>query len=359
MDRLTCDIIRDLLPLYIDEVCSAGSRALVEGHLQNCPACKAEYETISKREFFYDARERKVLDRLSKRWKQSRRKMLFVGATAALLAALLIGLIAFGCSMKVIPAEEIAVSSLSRLGNGDLAFILQSADGKTGLRELSYYEMDGKLYLTATTTRFPLFSASESAQSGWIVHTRDTGIQQIVYQGQGAQLPVWDANAQVELADSQTERRIEGMEKLEDLGSDALLKDIFQKRVTYIGAAPKDMELLGALRIETVLGSFSIRLTTSSEPYGIILDFKKPVAPADCKAFDAKMRAYAVLILALIDNGGTVGWTYQSTAPDGKETELTRVFTLADAKAFVGGDVKRFAANEASLRELCDRLGLF
>ena len=163
-------------------------------------------------------------------------------------------------------------------------------------------------------------------------------------------MPVWDANAQVELADSQTERRIEGMEKLEDLGSDALLKDIFQKRVTYIGAAPKDMELLGALRIETVLGSFSIRLTTSSEPYGIILDFKKPVAPADCKAFDAKMRAYAVLILALIDNGGTV---------DGKETELTRVFTLADAKAFVGGDVKRFAANEASLRELCDRLGLF
>ena len=145
MDRITCDIIRDLLPLYIDEVCSAGSRALVEGHLQNCPACKAEYETISKREFFYDARERKVLDRLSKRWKQSRRKMLFVGAAAALLAALLIGLIAFGCSMKVIPAEEIAVSSLSRLGNGDLAFILQSADGKTGLRELSYYEMDGKL----------------------------------------------------------------------------------------------------------------------------------------------------------------------------------------------------------------------
>ena len=190
--------------------------------------------------------------------------------------------------------REIAVSSLSRLGNGDLPSSFNRADGKTGLRELSYYEMDGKLYLTATTTRFPLFSASESAQSGWIVHTRDTGIQQIVYQGQGAQLPVWDANAQVELADSQTERRIEGMEKLEDLGSDALLKDIF-KRVTYIGAAPKDMELLGALRIETVLGSFSIRLTTSSEPYGIILDFKKPVAPADCKAFDAKCAPIAVL----------------------------------------------------------------
>ena len=38
MDRITCDIIRDLLPLYIDEVCSAGSRALVEGTSAKLPS---------------------------------------------------------------------------------------------------------------------------------------------------------------------------------------------------------------------------------------------------------------------------------------------------------------------------------
>lgn len=359
MDRITCDIIRDLLPLYIDEVCSAGSRALVEEHLQNCRACKAEYEAVSKREFFYDAKEKEVLDGLSKRWKRSKRKTLFVGAAIALIAALLVGMIAFGCSMKVIPAGEMAVSSLSRLENGDLAFILQTADG-TGIRELSHYEMDGTLYITATTTSFPFFSASESAQSGWIVHTKDTGIKQICYQEQpGSQLPIWDVNSQVELADPQTQRQIKGMEKLEDLGSDALVHDLFQKRVAYIGAAPKDMELLGSLRIGMVLGPFSIRLTTSSEPYGITLDFKNPIASTDCEAFDAKMRAYAAVILALIDNGGTVGWTYQSAAPDGAETELTRAFPLEDARTLVGEDVKSFGASEAALRELCDRLGLF
>lgn len=97
-----------------------------------------------------------MLDGLSKRWKRSKRKTLFVGAAIALIAALLVGMIAFGCSMKVIPAGEMAVSSLSRLENGDLAFILQTADG-TGIRELSHYEMDGTLYITATTTSFPLF----------------------------------------------------------------------------------------------------------------------------------------------------------------------------------------------------------
>ena len=38
---LSCDVTRDLLPLYHDGVCSAESRALVEAHVANCPACSA------------------------------------------------------------------------------------------------------------------------------------------------------------------------------------------------------------------------------------------------------------------------------------------------------------------------------
>ena len=34
-----CDIVRDLLPLYVDGVCSEGSRRLVDGHVAVCPAC--------------------------------------------------------------------------------------------------------------------------------------------------------------------------------------------------------------------------------------------------------------------------------------------------------------------------------
>lgn len=34
-----CNIIRDLLPLYVDGVCSVESRELVEDHLARCPAC--------------------------------------------------------------------------------------------------------------------------------------------------------------------------------------------------------------------------------------------------------------------------------------------------------------------------------
>ena len=30
-----CEVIRDLLPLYVDEVCSGTSRELIEEHLQD------------------------------------------------------------------------------------------------------------------------------------------------------------------------------------------------------------------------------------------------------------------------------------------------------------------------------------
>lgn len=38
---ISCNVARDLLPLYHDGVCSAESRALVEAHLKDCPDCAA------------------------------------------------------------------------------------------------------------------------------------------------------------------------------------------------------------------------------------------------------------------------------------------------------------------------------
>lgn len=36
---MKCEIIRDLLPLYVDECCSEASTKLIETHLEGCPEC--------------------------------------------------------------------------------------------------------------------------------------------------------------------------------------------------------------------------------------------------------------------------------------------------------------------------------
>ena len=43
-----CEVVRDLLPLYHDGVCSKKSREMVEEHLTECEACKKELEEIKK-----------------------------------------------------------------------------------------------------------------------------------------------------------------------------------------------------------------------------------------------------------------------------------------------------------------------
>ncbi len=44
---MNCHVINDLIPLYIDDCCSADSAAMVAEHLKTCPSCKAFYDSMN------------------------------------------------------------------------------------------------------------------------------------------------------------------------------------------------------------------------------------------------------------------------------------------------------------------------
>ena len=48
--KTDCNVIRDLLPLYADEVCSDESRVLVDEHLAECAECTEELARIRENE---------------------------------------------------------------------------------------------------------------------------------------------------------------------------------------------------------------------------------------------------------------------------------------------------------------------
>lgn len=84
--KLTCDIAQDLLPLYEDGVCSAGSRTAVEEHLKECRSCQnyrsnAVYIPETEVEIKVEA-ERKHISRSLKRAKQ---RLLITNFTAILV----------------------------------------------------------------------------------------------------------------------------------------------------------------------------------------------------------------------------------------------------------------------------------
>ena len=49
MSKLPCEVVMDLLPLYVDDVVSDVTKQAVEEHLQTCEKCRKEAETMSGR----------------------------------------------------------------------------------------------------------------------------------------------------------------------------------------------------------------------------------------------------------------------------------------------------------------------
>ncbi len=49
-DRMSCDVVQDILPLYHDGVCSSASRQIVEEHVKTCHTCKKMLEEMDEAE---------------------------------------------------------------------------------------------------------------------------------------------------------------------------------------------------------------------------------------------------------------------------------------------------------------------
>ncbi|MBQ4104609.1 MAG: zf-HC2 domain-containing protein [Clostridia bacterium] len=46
MSKINCSLIKDLLPLYVDDLCSKETTEIVGNHLEICEDCNKEYETL-------------------------------------------------------------------------------------------------------------------------------------------------------------------------------------------------------------------------------------------------------------------------------------------------------------------------
>lgn len=88
-----CEVIRDLIPSYVDEVCSDRSKEVVEAHTRECDACKKLLEQYRATDFSSGKLEEKEINGLKKIRRRMQRQRVVSGVLAAALA--LLGLQAF------------------------------------------------------------------------------------------------------------------------------------------------------------------------------------------------------------------------------------------------------------------------
>lgn len=89
MNTKHCEVIQDLLPLYIDNICSEESRHMVSEHLEGCAACKRLYENMVEavdrdiEEPELDSQQ--AFSAISRRWKKKKIAIISISAAVAAL----------------------------------------------------------------------------------------------------------------------------------------------------------------------------------------------------------------------------------------------------------------------------------
>lgn len=341
--ELSCAIVEDLLPAYVEGLTSEETNIAVEAHLASCPACAAKRAAMgaeegpSPEETAETARE---VDYLKKVRRRSRRRV-----AAAILCTVLV----------------LAAAALLKI------FVIGTA-GEAYHVALAYTEESGD---TLSLNVYCLFGPN--AFYGWAMDETEDGV--VSFTAREVRASPLHTNDQIDL-----EVPLESLKEVWVCGrlcwqdgtpiSDSTLA-LYNAQTPYTGDASAVGKVLA--EVDHWYGpigyDYTISLQTSSEPYGLTIHFSDVTAHVlgAGKAIDDWMYEMSPTLLALIGNLGQVQWTY--AAPDG--TAVTRSVTLEEVDAALpdwieaynldaGADwtapesVKDYAASPADLQQLLD-----
>lgn len=147
MSKVSCEIIKDLLPLYYDEVCSSESKKLLEEHLAKCSSCKTELDRIRvdikmpKETVEKNSSDGKVIKNIADFWNRSKVKAFAKGVIGAtvLFTVLFLGYIGlFRWAVISVPTDVVEITDVCELADGRIAYRVELTDDY----DLTYLKFD-------------------------------------------------------------------------------------------------------------------------------------------------------------------------------------------------------------------------
>lgn len=184
-----CGIIRDLLPLYIDDVCNEESKQAVENHLSECEKCRNYYESMKSTEGFVAKENDNSEDmKMAKSLKNVKLKMnkkirnAVLCAVATVLVFIVGFILLFNAAIKEISPKDVAISadvySLAELienpandvPNSESVTIFSDEDDKSDAIEVKIPEL-GNVTLTKDTIEKCKYATVISISSEYFLRT--------------------------------------------------------------------------------------------------------------------------------------------------------------------------------------------
>lgn len=241
MDRMHCDIVKDLLPLYVDDVCSEKSKREIEKHLEECEECKNYYELlkegnpkVEKDWTSSNLLEGEFIQAIEKKIKHKITLDMVIAGFIVFLVCAIGGVIyteydhepgfkMFGLIDTRLEAEDISVAELYQLKSGEIFFTVKSDKKFTWpYTDTALYDEEKNIY----------YSTGMLTYSWWNDHIEESGtlregaficspiakdvdgfsheISEIRFEGKSDEsILIWEKGQELEPAPEEIEREVE------------------------------------------------------------------------------------------------------------------------------------------------------
>ncbi|MGN0132514.1 MAG: DUF4825 domain-containing protein [Lachnospiraceae bacterium] len=319
-NKIPCEVIRDLLPSYIDGLTSDITNAEIKTHMKECASCKDVLDAMKNPDAEpVDNANTEEIDFLRK----TRRKV--KNTVLGIVLAAVLGIVVVTAVRFMMIGHDI---------NSDYIVYDMEVDGC-------------RLSIQGRTTSDSGIRKVEIAEAG--------GIVRIDFKGVDSSL-IYSSSFEKEYTASEPISEIVIGNRV--VWSDGevispITSAVFQTGHAYAGDMPANGQTASALNIDGFLGNFTSELRTTGEPYGWKITPENSFSADRREVVEERMKSYAYVILAVIDNLGEVTFEYEI---DGEVYELT--VNTDDATSYAGEEIKSVGKDINRLQRLMEQTGL-
>ena len=338
---LTCGVVRDLLPSYVEGLTSPESNTAVERHLSGCPDCAQLRTALAGAPEQAAPEDAKEVDYLKKVKRRGWRRVAAAVAVTVLLftAGVAAKLFVIGEPANWDYQENLNWTAHTNVpGQLDLHFY-----SEWSAIAYSHWMVENKNGIVHVSARQTLPSFLHDTSDHW-EHISLDGVREVWVADQ----LIWQGGVEIS---PQIDR-------------------IYQVQTPYVGDAPAVGRVLNALRFDTC-GSYTLELHTSSAPYRLTLNFSVPQTSGKMGDSEKGLYQDMAAVLAIVGNLDEIECAFQ----DENGQPWSRVLTVEELnqdlpqivadynERFSHGkpcplydDVKDYAGSCADLEQLYDAM---
>lgn len=202
--KTSCELIRDLLPLYCDDICSDTTKKVVEEHLIECKDCSIVLQkmrvSLKSNNSIKQEDEEKMFSRISKKWRSSLWKSFAKGIMFATLCFIIFLAGRYSlCKVNFIVADNNVVDTTSYVITDDvnnIAVVMETKDGYSGGTVVSETDEKGNIYLSIVR---PIIKEKNQGEDNLrIIYTVNVENKNAVFYGTSEDSKLlWDKNTEL------------------------------------------------------------------------------------------------------------------------------------------------------------------